>query len=132
MGAEDAARLGDGLRVLDGIVPGGHDEFASRAFEVTAPVGHDAIRADRSCTVFVSAFAVVAHDRVVGDAGCEGQGIDGQHENGSVRGCPRCLGRGLSFMESPRETTAFMKSGPRPSSVVGAWTRPGGEADQPN
>ena len=48
---------------------GRHDEFALRAVEVAAPVGHDAVGAHGFRLVLVPAFAAIAHDRVIRDAG---------------------------------------------------------------
>jgi hypothetical protein len=54
-----------------GGVRGRHDEFALRSVEMAAPVGHDAVGAHGFRVVLVPAFATVAHDRVIRDAGRE-------------------------------------------------------------
>ena len=79
-GAEDTTHLGDGLGILVGIVPEGTMSSLLRAFEVATPVGHDPVGADRSCMVFVSALAAVAHDRVVAKSGRERNSVDREDE----------------------------------------------------
>ena len=80
MVAEDAAHLSDGLGILVGGVRGWHDEFALRSVEMAAPVGHDAVGAHGFRVVLVPAFATVAHDRVIRDAGCDRQLVDREHK----------------------------------------------------
>ena len=76
MEVEDAADFGDAVRVLVGAVVGGDDFFRGRAVEVGAPVGHEAVGAGRLGAVEFAALAAVAHDRVVGDGGGDGQLVD--------------------------------------------------------
>lgn len=67
---EDSAHFGDAERVPVRPVIAGDDEFALRAVEVAAPVGDDAIRADRGFVAEIAAFAAVAEDGVVGNPRC--------------------------------------------------------------
>lgn len=71
MEVEDAEDLEDAGGILMAAVVGGNDEFALRAVEVTAGVGHEAVAADGRVEFGVG-FAAVADDAVIGDAGAEG------------------------------------------------------------
>src|SRR4051812_11396287 len=81
---QDAPDFGDGLRILIRPMATWNDDLALGAIDVTAPVRHDAIRADWRSVVQVPTFATVGNDRVVRHA-WRGRKFINSHEETVLR-----------------------------------------------
>ena len=81
MQLENALYLRDGLRVSVRAVAGRDDEFAFRRVHVAAPIRDDSIGHGGSRFVLVAAFAAVAADDVMRDAGRHRDGLNARARN---------------------------------------------------
>ena len=125
---QNAPDLGNGLVILLSTVAGGDDEFALGAIHVAAPVGHEAVGADRFGAVLVAAFAPVADDGVERNARRDWNGIHRQHEAVVGRKGVHAVGHALHLenrlrgLEHRSDLAADSQKGGRGFDQIGAET----------